>query len=113
LPAKQAELPGKWPEWGDRRVTSDGDEMEETARLVNVDPLEQRVTLEIWIRLWRDGMMVQEERRPLTENEYFRNELVMLLEATGFTDVRITRGYSDREPKPEDAFLGITARKPE
>jgi hypothetical protein len=36
-----------------------------------------------------------------------------LLELVGFTDIRVTRGHSQRDPEPGDAFLGITAQKPE
>jgi hypothetical protein len=55
LPAVRDDLPSGWPEWGERRVAGNGDELEEIARVVDLNPLEQRITLEIWIRLWRGG----------------------------------------------------------
>ncbi len=105
-------LPEPEDEPGERRVGPDGCEYALSARMLALDPLEQQESWEILARQWRDGVLVAEERRRLTSNQYFAGELVMLLERAGFADVRVRGGYEDRDPTPEDAFLVFVATRP-
>ncbi|MGH2539492.1 MAG: hypothetical protein ACRDG8_00695 [Actinomycetota bacterium] len=52
---RRRELPGGWPDPGDRRTGSDGAEYELRGRLVDVDPLAQQVAMEMPGFMWRDG----------------------------------------------------------
>src|SRR6187549_1068192 len=55
------ELPKPWPTRGDRRTGSDGTEYELRSRVVEVDPLLQRMTLEMRAFMWRDGLLVEQD----------------------------------------------------
>jgi hypothetical protein len=55
--------------------------------LLDLDPLEQFATYEMHAGMWREGELVQEEEHALRINFYFKNELLLLLEHAGFTDI--------------------------
>jgi len=105
-------LPREWREPGDRRRASDDTEYALTSRLVDLDPLEQRVTRQIRAFMWRDGELVAEEEHEITLTLYFTGELVLLLEAAGFVDVEVHGGHERRPPTRDDDFVGLVARKP-
>jgi SAM-dependent methyltransferase len=111
LSADRRELPGAWPESGTRRRTSDGSELELRSRVVELDPLEQCLTLEMRISLWRDGRLVTEEERILKEILYFKHEVLQLLAQVGFTGIDVRGGYTGAPPTPDDAFLVFIAHK--
>jgi SAM-dependent methyltransferase len=104
-------LPGEWPAPGERRRGSDGAEFELRSRVVAVDPLAQSATLEMRAEIWRDDERVAEETHTIDLMFYFRDELVLMLEAAGFRDIEVRGGYDDAEPTPEHRFLVFTARK--
>ena len=97
---------------GERRGASDGSELALQTRLLGLDPLEQRATLEIRARQWRDGEPAAEEVHTLDIGLYFKNELLLMLERTGFVDVVVQGGYEEREATAGDDFLVFVARKP-
>lgn len=101
----QEELPFPWPETGDRKVAANGDEIELLGRVVALDPLDQVITRELRARLWRDGQVVAEEQHALLERLYFRNEVVDMLHAAGFTSVTVREGYTDEPPSPTTGIL--------
>jgi SAM-dependent methyltransferase len=105
------ELPRAWRDTGDRRALSNGDELELRSRVVEVDPLAQRETLEIRAMLWRADELVAEEQHTLAMTLYFTHEIVLMLEAAGFRDVELRAGYEDRPPTPDDDFVVFIARK--
>ena len=105
-------LPREWREAGDRRRTVDGDEIELIGRLVALDPLGQRHDLEMRARLWRGETLVAEELGALSENLYFAQEILLLLEATGFEAPAVEAGYTGRSAGPDDATLVFVARRP-
>jgi SAM-dependent methyltransferase len=113
LAAERAELPRPWPEQGERRAGADGSEYELRIRTLAFDPLEQRITREIRARMWRNGELVADEQSALTENRYFRNELLLMLEQAGFVDVEARGQHNDEPPTPDDEFLVFLARRPE
>lgn len=103
------ELPREWPAAGERRLGSDGVEYELASRLVELDPLRQSLAREIRARMWRDGRLVGEEEHRLTENLYFANEVVLMLERAGFGEVVVQGGYEPRPPTPDDEMVVFAA----
>jgi SAM-dependent methyltransferase len=65
LPEERRRLPEAWPETGSRRHTADGDELELRTRIADLDPLEQRLTIQMRAGLWRDGLLIMEEEHDL------------------------------------------------
>lgn len=110
-PEQRRQLPQPWPETGMQRRAANGDEYELRSRLVGLDPLEQRLTLEMRATLRRAGQVIAEEEHTLQSSLYFRNELVLLLEQAGFQDVAVRGGYTDAAPTPDDLSLVYIARK--
>jgi SAM-dependent methyltransferase len=104
-------LPEELPPPRERRLASDGAEYTLRGRAVDLDPLEQRVTLVMHAERWRDDELDAAEDRTLTINLYFRNELVLMLEHAGFADVRIEGDHNDLPATPDDEFLVFVARK--
>ncbi len=95
-----------------RRRASDGAEYALSAHVVDLDPLEQRVTLAMHAERWRDGVLEAEEHHALTIGLYFRNELVRMLEGAGFTDVVVEGDHNGRPATSDDDFLVFVARGP-
>ena len=106
----RAQLPRPWRERGDRRLAADGTELEIRTRLVALDPLAQRISLEIRASARRDGALLAEEVRELAMTVYFPEELRLLLERTGFSQVELRGGYRDGPPTPDDEFVVYVAR---
>lgn len=104
-------LPEELPPPRERRLASDGAEYTLRGRAVDLEPLEQRLTLVMHAERWRNGELDAAEDRTLTINLYFRNELVLLLEQAGFADVRIEGDHNDLPPTADDEFLVFVARK--
>jgi len=116
----------QWPYWlkeergslpeaakapGTRRRASDGSELALRSRIVELDPLAQRVTLEIHAEQWRDGALEAEEDHVLNIGVYFRNELLLMLERTGFADVVVQGDHNDAEATSDDDFLVFVTKK--
>jgi SAM-dependent methyltransferase len=95
-----------------RRRGSDGAEYALQSRVVDFDPLEQRITWEMRARMWSDDELVREEEHTLHINLYFKNELLMMLERAGFTEIDVRGDHSDHPPTPDDDFLVFITRKP-
>jgi SAM-dependent methyltransferase len=112
LKDERKELPRRYRDEGERRRASDGSELELRSRLVDVDPLAQRVTLEIRAGLLQDAKLVAEEEHRIVMTFYFTHEIVLMLEAAGFVNVELRAGYEDREPTSDDDFVVFIARKP-
>jgi len=96
---------------GERRLAPDGYEYELRSRLLDVEPLDQRVTWEMSAHQWLGDVQVSRESHLLTTNLYFRNELVMMLERAGFAKVDVRGAYNDAEPTGTDEFLVYVATK--
>jgi SAM-dependent methyltransferase len=106
----RAELPRRPA--GKRRVGSDGAEFELRSRVLDLDPLEQRLTMEMQAFMWRDGELVAADEHLLILTLYFKDEVVLMLERAGFVDVTVRAALTDAEPTAADDFLVFTARKP-
>jgi hypothetical protein len=81
------------------------------SRVVELDPLLQRLTMEMRAWMWRDGELIAEEEHLLKLTLYFKEELLLLLEGAGFLEVDVRGQYNDAVPTPEDDFLVFVARK--
>jgi SAM-dependent methyltransferase len=109
---RRRELPGGWPEPGDRRTGSDGAEYELRGRLVDLDPLAQQVTMEMRGFMWRDGALVEQDEHILKMMLYFRHELQLMLERAGFRDIQVLGDYRDEEPTGDTGFVVYSGRRP-
>jgi hypothetical protein len=109
----RAELPRPWKplEEAERRRGSDGTEYALQSRVVDFDPLEQRETHEIRAGMWRDGELVREEEHTLHMTLYFKNELLLLLERAGFTDVVVHGDHREKPPTRDSDFVVFVAKK--
>ena len=96
----------------ERRLGSDGAEYALKSRLLDLDPLEQRATYEMRAGMWRDGELVQQEEHTLHINFYFKNEVELMLERAGFTDVVVHAGHREEAPTEDDDFIVFVAKKP-
>jgi SAM-dependent methyltransferase len=112
LPGQRADIPRAWPAEGERRTTRDGDELELIDRLGAFDPLGQRMIFETQVRLWRKGRLVAQEAHRLAINLYFAQELVLMLEDAGFSDVVIEGDYTGVPASADDGNVVYVARRP-
>ena len=109
LPTSGKRYPHPWPASGDHLGLSSGEELELLVRLAHFDPLLQRRTLDLRARLWRAGTLVVEEEHQLQENLYFVQELLLLLEACGFSDIGVEGRYTLRPATPADGTVVMVA----
>ena len=112
LPGHRRTGPSPWPVSGDRRTFADGDEIELIGRGLEFDPLLQRYTREMRAVLRRDGEVIATEGNVLQENVYFAQELVLMLRAAGFVDIRIEGLYSGDTASADDSTIVYVARRP-
>ncbi len=118
--------PGQWAYWPrERRATlpeerrpatrrrraADGAEYALTSRLVELDPLEQRATLEMHAERWRDGELEAAEDHVLHIGLYFPHEVRMMLELAGFTGIDVHGEHEHRPPTRDDEFFVFVARR--
>lgn len=108
---KRRQLPQAWPPSGDRRRAADETEYELRLRLLNLDPLEQLLTLQIRVEQWREGQRLAAEENTLKARLYFKNELLMLLEQAGFGDITVQGDYTEVKATAEHGVLVFVARK--
>lgn len=111
LPGRRDE-PEPWPDGGERRITADGDELELLFRESSFDPLMQRSILEVRARRWRDGEMLEQEEHRIVLPEYFAQEILLMLDTAGFTDVEIQGRYTGVPATRDDATVVFVARRP-
>lgn len=110
LPGHRADLPTNPSTDNERRRAANGDEFELYGRLMDLNPLEQRRSMELGARLWRGSELV-EQQLPATlhENLYFLQEILLLLEIAGFTSVTVEHAYSGGPATPDDGKVIIVA----
>ena len=111
LKDERARLPEPSGRPRSQRAASDGSELGLRTRIVEVDPLTQRVTYEMHAEQWRAGVLEAEEDRLLNIGLYFRNELLIVLEQTGFGDIIVEGDHNDAEATSDDDFIVFIARK--
>jgi SAM-dependent methyltransferase len=111
LKEARASLPETVEPPGGRRRGSDGAEYSLRSRIVELDPLEQRVATEMHAEMWRDGALASEEDHTLTMHMYFRDEMLLMLERAGFANITVQGGYTGEEATADHDFLVFIARK--
>jgi SAM-dependent methyltransferase len=111
LKDQRGSLPGAREPTEGRRRASDGSEYALASRIIDVDPLEQRVTMEIHAERWRDDLLEAEEDHTLDIGLYFVNEVLMMLERAGFTDVVVHGEHQAAQPTRDDDFVVFVARR--
>ena len=111
LPEHRGDFPRDWPREGMRRRTQDGDEIELLSRLVSFDPLRQQRALQMRARLWHDGRVIEQEEYRLTDNLYFAQEVVLMLQQAGFDDIHID-SISGSPAGPQDTEVILVGRLP-
>lgn len=94
-----------------RRLGSDGAEYSLRSRIVELDPLDQTVTLEMRAEMWRDGKLSGEEDHTLNMHMYFRDELLLMLQGAGFADIIVQGGYTGEEATADHDVLVFVATK--
>ena len=109
----RANLPEPRPEPRERRRAEDGAEYALRTRILDLDPLAQRIRYEMYAWMWRDDRLVAEETHELGLTFYFTEEIRLMLESAGFVDVTIQADYTDAEPTGDTDFVVFVARKPE
>ena len=109
---KREELPGPWPDTGERRAGSDGTVFEMRGRMVELDPLAQRVTVELRGSMWRDGRLVEQDEHVLKLTAYFTHELQLMLERAAAIDIELRGDHTDDEPTIDSEGVVFIARKP-
>ncbi len=110
---ERAGLPRPWKPLEDveRRRGSDGAEYGLQSRAVDLDPLEQRLALELRASMWRDGELVGQDEHTLHLTLYFKNELLLLLERAGFENVVVHGDHRAEPPTRDSRFVVFVATK--
>ena len=112
LPENRRSLPLDWFEpTAERQRLSNGDELENTVRIVSQDPLEGVAVRDIRFRLWRDGKLVQEEIHTMKIEFYTKSELELMLELAGFEEVQIFGDFNGEPAGMDHKNLVFVARK--
>ena len=94
-----------------RELASDGAEYALRSRLLDVDPLDQTVALEMRAELWRDGALEATESHGLNARYYFAHELRLLVERAGFDVLAVHGDHVEADPTPDDEFVVVVGRK--
>ena len=97
------------PEW---RAGSDGAEYRFRSRTLEVDPLAQRLTMEVQASMRRGDEVLREETYLLATTMYTANHIELMLSVTGFEDVELRSDWTDDEPTPDTTTVVFLARKP-
>jgi hypothetical protein len=111
LPENRRALPEEWPESGERQRLPDGTELEEATRTVEVDPLENVATRQIRVRLWHEGELIKEEIHTQRLDDHSKNELVLMLERAGFSDIQVFEDFTGEAATADHEELTFVCRK--
>jgi SAM-dependent methyltransferase len=95
-----------------RRLGPDGFHYALRHRITAVDLTERCLTREMQAWQWHGDELVAHEAHDLVANVYSSDEIVALLTAVGFTDVRVLGGYHGGTPAEPDRFHVFIATAP-
>jgi SAM-dependent methyltransferase len=109
--AGREELPEPWPDSGTRDAAADGSEYQLDVRAVDLDPLDQTLSFELRAAKWVDGVQLAEETHALSMRMYFRDELLLLLERAGFSEIEVHGGYDGEAATADSDVLVYIARR--
>ena len=94
------------------RPLSDGSEVALSSRVVDVDPLTQRLVMEMRPHLRRDGEVIEEETLTLAMTLYTAKHIELLLEVAGFDDVRMVDNWTDAPATRDTSNVVFIAQRP-
>jgi|TARA_B110001454_G_C12688529_1_gene421306 SAM-dependent methyltransferase len=92
------ELPGSWPDKGDRRCMSGGGELELRTRLVGVDAAARSIVREISVLQFDSGVEVANDAYSIVICSYSAMEVENMLIEAGFGEVRVTGTLEVEDP---------------
>lgn len=95
-----------------RRLGHDGFHYAQRHRITAVDLAERCLTREMQAWQWHGDELVAHEAHDLVVNVYSSDEIVALLAAIGFADVRVLGGYHGGAPAELDEFHVFVATTP-
>lgn len=104
-------LPGEYDERG-WRPGSDGAEYRLRMRTVDVDPLTQRLTMEMQASMRRGDEVVEDETLMLAMTLYTANHIELMLRVAGFEHIELRDDWTDAEPTRDTATVVFLGRKP-
>ncbi len=107
----RAALPESASPPGKRRRASDGTDYAMSSRVVDLEPLRQRITLEMRAERWRGDELLGAEEHTLHINLYFVPEVRAMLEAAGFGHVEVHGEHERRPATGDDDFVVFVARR--
>jgi SAM-dependent methyltransferase len=111
LPENRRSLPQEWPTSSERRLLADGSELEMAVRTVSTDPLNNVASRQIRARQWRNNELIKEEIYTQNLDDYNKDELVLMLEHAGFSDIQLFGDFSDEPATADHKDLIFIARK--
>jgi SAM-dependent methyltransferase len=112
LPENRPHLPSEWPERGDRKTCADGTKLELKTRLLDFDPLDQTIRREIRVEHWQGDELIASEDGSIPINIYFKREIELMLQTTGFDEIRVKAGLTEEDARPwQDVHLMFVARR--
>jgi SAM-dependent methyltransferase len=104
-------LPEEFEEHG-WRTASDGAEYRLRIRVVDVDALAQRFTMEMQAAMRRGDEVVEDEPLVLAMTLYTVNHIELMLRVAGFEDIERRADWTDAEPTRDTKTVVFLARKP-
>lgn len=111
LPEKRRSLPQEWPSSAERKSLPDGTELEWVTRTISTDPLENVAARQIRARLWMKGELLKEEIHTQRLDDYSKNELILMLEHAGFSNIQVFGDFSDEPATADHNDLIFVAKK--
>jgi SAM-dependent methyltransferase len=107
----RSNLPEQWPPGGKRTRAADGSERELRTRAISLDPLDQTLVMEIRADKWVDGSPVATELHTLSMRTYFHLELLLMLDAAGFTVDAVHGDHARQAATGNSDFLVYVAER--
>ncbi len=102
-------LPQPWPEEASSQTASDGSQHTARFRILDVDPLTQIYTREVRLEKWSEGERSGQEAYTLRGAIYLCNELRLMLQVAGFSEIVVQGDYTDQPATADHAELVFTA----
>jgi SAM-dependent methyltransferase len=110
-PSRRSALPEPWPAEGRRRVAADGSEYVERFRLVDLDPLAQRIVRQVRMEKWVSGQWVDSQELTMHGTLYLPSQVRLMLQVAGFDEITIRSDFTGEPASPESKVLVFTATK--
>jgi SAM-dependent methyltransferase len=101
---------GHWKLYARHRLP-DGSLLYKHVRVQSRNLLEQTLAYEVRYRRVKERRIIEEQRCEAPERWYFKHELVLMLERTGFRTIHVTGNYTDEAASDNDYVLAFSAIK--